>query len=133
MVTSSVEEYLEAIYFLEEERISTSTMEIAKRVGVSPPSVTEMLRRLADRGYIRYEPYRGVVLTDQGRRVGRRVTRKHRILECFLHDILSIRKDRAHRQACEMEHALSDEAEDRLHKIMKYPDRCPDGKVIPTT
>jgi len=133
MVTSSIEEYLEAIYFLEEERISTTTMEIAKRVGVSPPSVTEMLRRLADRGYIRYEPYRGVILTEEGRRVGKRVIRKHRILECFLHYVLSIRKDRAHRQACEMEHSLSDEAEDRLRKIMKYPGRCPDGKVIPTT
>ncbi len=130
-MSSSIEEYLQAIYTLEEEQKPATTTEIAKRLGFAPPSVTEMLTRLAEQGYVLYEPYKGVTLTDEGRRLARRVTRKHRILERFLHDILKIRKDRAHRQACEMEHALSDEAENGLCKMLRYPDTCPEGKPIP--
>jgi len=128
---SSIEEYLQAIYNLEEEQKPATTTEIAKRLGFAPPSVTEMLTRLAKEGYVTYEPYKGVTLTNEGRRLGGKITRKHRILERFLHDILKIRKDRAHAQACEMEHLLSDEAENGLCKMLHYPEKCPDGKPIP--
>jgi len=131
MPTSNIEEYLETLYSLEEEGRQATTTEIARRLGFSPPSVTEMLTRLAREGYILYEPYRGATLTDEGRRLARKITRKHRILERFLHDILKIRKERAHTQACAMEHALSDEAENGLCKMLHYPDTCPDGKPIP--
>jgi len=130
-MSSSIQEYLQAIYNLEEEGKPATTTEIAKRLGFAPPSVTEMLTRLAKEGYVTYEPYKGVTLTDEGRRLGRRVTRKHRILERFLHSVLKIREDRAHRQACEMEHVLSDEAENGLCRMLRYPDKCPDGKPIP--
>ena len=131
MSTSNVEEYLQTLYTLEEEGKPATTTEVARRLGFAPPSVTEMLTRLAKEGYVLYEPYRGVTLTDEGRRLARKITRKHRILERFLHDILRIRKDKAHTEACEMEHALSDEAENGLCKMLRYPDTCPDGKLIP--
>lgn len=131
MATSNIQEYLQALYSLEEEGKEATTTEIAKRLGFAASSVTEMLKRLDEQGYIRYEPYKGATLTDQGRKLGRKVTRKHRILERFLHDILSIRRDRVHKQACEMEHVLSDEAENGLCKMLNYPDTCPDGKPIP--
>jgi len=122
---------LQAIYGLEEEQKPATTTEIAKRLGFAPPSVTERLTRLAKDGYVTYEPYKGVTLTDEGRRFAGRIARKHRILERFLHDVLKIRRDRAHTQACEMEHVLSDEAENGLCKMLRYPDKCPDGKPIP--
>jgi DtxR family Mn-dependent transcriptional regulator len=131
MTTSNIEEYLETLYALEEDDKAATTNEIAKRLGFAAPSVTEMLKRLAKEGYVRYEAYKGVTLTDKGRLVARKITRKHRILERFLHDILSIRKDSAHKQACEMEHTLSDEVEKGLWKLLRYPHKCPDGKPIP--
>jgi DtxR family Mn-dependent transcriptional regulator len=131
MSSSNVEEYLESIYGLEEEHKPATTTEIAKRLGFSAPSVTEMLQRLAQEGYVLYEPYKGVTLTNDGRRVAKKITRKHRLLEHFLHNLLNIRKNSVHQQACEMEHALSDEAENNLCKMLGHPDTCPDGKPIP--
>jgi len=131
MSTSSIQEYLQAIYTMEEEGKPATTNEIAKLLGFSAPSVTEMLKRLAEQGYVRYEPYQGVALTDKGRSVAKKITRKHRVLERFLHDVLNIRKESIHKQACEMEHVLSDEAENGLCKLLRYPDECPDGKPIP--
>jgi len=131
MSTSNIEEYLQTLYTLEEEQKTATTTEIAKRLGFAAPSVTEMLKRLARQGYVRYEPYKGATLTDQGRRIARKIARKHRILEVFLHDILRIRKGRAHTQACGMEHVLSDEAGNSLCRMLRFPDKCPDGKPIP--
>jgi len=131
MSSSSIEEYLQTLYTLEEEGKPATTTEVAKRLRFAAPSVTEMLKRLAKQGYIRYEPYKGATLTDQGRRIASKITRKHRILEVFLHDILKIRKDRAHTQACGMEHVISDEAGNGLCRMLRFPDKCPDGKPIP--
>ena len=122
---------METLYGLEEERKPASTNEVAKRLGISAPSVTEMLKRLDEEGYVRHEPYKGVILTEKGRLLASKVKRKHRILERFLHDILNLRKDRAHKQACEMEHTLSDEVEKGLWRILGHPKKCPDGKPIP--
>ena len=131
MSSSNVEEYLETIHGLEEEHKPATTSEIAKRLKISAPSVTEMLQRLAQDGYVLYEPYKGVTLTDDGRRLAKKITRKHRLLEHFLHSLLGIRTSHAHQQACEMEHALSDEAENSLCKMLGHPETCPDGKPIP--
>jgi DtxR family Mn-dependent transcriptional regulator len=132
MSSKSIEDYLKAIYILSRNGKSTSTTEIAKHFEIAPASVTEMLKKLAKRGYVRYSPYRGAHLTPKGIQVAEKVTRKHRLLERFLHDILRIGKDRVHSEACEMEHALSDEAEESLCRFLHHPDRCPDDdKIIP--
>jgi DtxR family transcriptional regulator, Mn-dependent transcriptional regulator len=133
MAEENREEYLEAIYGLLEDGKDASTSEIAAAVGVKAGSVSEMLKKLHGEGYIRHRPYRGVELTDSGLRVASAVKRKHRLLERFLYDVLKIRKDRVHEEACRMEHSLSDEAANALDKLMKHPKECPDDhKPIPS-
>jgi DtxR family Mn-dependent transcriptional regulator len=91
-----------------------------------------MLKKLAEKGYIEYSPYHGTTLTSDGRRIAEKMARKHRLLERFLHDVLKIDNKKVHKEACEMEHALSDDAEESLCRFLRHPDRCPDdGKIIP--
>jgi DtxR family Mn-dependent transcriptional regulator len=131
-MSNSTEEYLEAIYNLTINGQTATTSAISKRLNIAPASVTEMLRKLADEKYLEYSPYQGVNLSPKGLGIGERITRKHRLLERFLHDTLKMKNDRVHDEACAMEHALSDEAERALCQALKIPDKCPDdGKLIP--
>ena len=131
-MSSSTEEYLEAIYNLTRNMEPATTSAISKRMNISPASVTQMCKKLADDGYINYSPYQGVTLTPEGLSLGEKMTRKHRLLERFLHDTLKIGNDKVHAEACAMEHTLSDEAERALCLALNYPDKCPDdGKLIP--
>ena len=130
--SKNIEEYMEALYRLTRNGNKASTSEISQRLNVAPPSVTEMLKKLEKKGYVEYSAYQGSNLTAEGLKLGEKVTRKHRLLERFLYDILHIRKDQVHAQACEMEHALSDDAEESLCRFLKHPDKCPDdGETIP--
>jgi DtxR family Mn-dependent transcriptional regulator len=127
-----IQDYLRAIMFLSHNGNYITTTEIAKYFNISPASVTEMLKKLAENGYVDYSPYHGSTLTVKGRREAKKITRKHRLLERFLFDVLHIGKDKVHTQACEMEHSLSDEAEESLCRFLEHPDTCPDGgKIIP--
>jgi DtxR family Mn-dependent transcriptional regulator len=127
-----VEEYLEALYTLTENGKIAKTTDISKHLKLKPGTVTEMLQRLSRDGYIHYEPYHGVTLTKKGLKLARKMVRKHRLLERFLTDILKVDTKRVHQQACDMEHALSDDAEDALCRLLKHPERCPDDdKFIP--
>ncbi len=131
-MSASSEEYLEALYTLTQDGKTASTTAISKRLNVAPASVTEMLRKLADSGYVNYAPYQGATLTTKGFEIAEKMTRKHRLLERFLHDVLKIGNDRVHEEACQMEHVLSDEADRALCQTLKSPDKCPDDeKVIP--
>jgi DtxR family transcriptional regulator, Mn-dependent transcriptional regulator len=132
MAQDSREEYLESIYSILEDGSEVSTTELASRLRVKPSSVTQMLKKLAGEGYILYRPYHGVSLTVKGFSAASRMKRKHRLLECFLHDTLGIGKRKVHTEACEMEHCLSDEATDAMDKFLGRPKECPDDKrVIP--
>jgi DtxR family Mn-dependent transcriptional regulator len=132
MSSKSVEDYLKALYILSRNGETVSTNEIAGHFKIAPASVTEMLQKLAKKGYVKYSPYRGAHLTKNGYQLAEKITRKHRLLERFLHDVLKIRMDKVHLQACEMEHVLSDEAEESLCRFLAHPNRCPDdGKTIP--
>jgi DtxR family transcriptional regulator, Mn-dependent transcriptional regulator len=131
-MSNSTEEYLETIYNLTQNGQVATTSAISKRMNIAPASTTEMLRRLADEEFVNYSPYQGVTLTARGLNIGERITRKHRLLERFLHDTLKIGKDKVHAEACAMEHTLSDEAERALCHALKVPDKCPDDeKLIP--
>ncbi len=131
-MSASTEEYLEALYTLTQNGKPAGTTAISKRLGIAAPSVTEMVKKLADEGYVNYSRYEGVTLTPKGYDIARRMTRKHRLLERFLHDTLKIGHDRLHHEACEMEHALSDTTERALCQSLKSPCRCPDdNKLIP--
>ena len=90
-----------------------------------------MLKKLEKLGYINYIPYKGATLTDDGMKIAQKITRKHRILEKFLSDVLKVKQENVHAQACEMEHTLSDEAERALCAMLNNPDVCPDDNIIP--
>jgi len=131
-VNRSTEEYLKVLYELTQNGTSASTTEISKSLKITPASVTEMLKKLATEGYVKYSPYEGSSLSKKGYRVAEKVTRKHRLLEKFLYDILQIGRNLVHREACELEHSLSDQAEEALCRFLRYPDKCPDdNKIIP--
>jgi DtxR family transcriptional regulator, Mn-dependent transcriptional regulator len=128
----SIQEYLEALYTLTLNGRTAGTSEISKKLDISPSSVTEMLKKLADMGYINYSRYQGVTLSPRGFELAEKMTRKHRLLERFLHDVLRIGNDKVHQEACEMEHALSDSTERAICQTLKSPDKCPDDeKIIP--
>jgi DtxR family Mn-dependent transcriptional regulator len=132
MSSKTIEDYLKALYILSRNEKPVATTELSEHFKIAPASVTEMLKKLAKKGYVKYSPYRGAYLTTKGFQVAEKTARKHRLLERFLHDVLGIGKNRVHMQACEMEHSLSDEAEESLCRFLKHPDTCPDdGKVIP--
>jgi DtxR family Mn-dependent transcriptional regulator len=131
-MSTSTDEYLEALYNLTPEGKPASTSAISKRLNIAPASVTEMLQKLASNEYVNYSPYQGVTLTPKGFQIAEKMTRKHRLLERFLHDVLKIGKDKVHKEACDMEHALSDETARAMCQTLKSPDKCPDdGQVIP--
>ncbi len=131
MSSDITEQYLKTIYRLTEDGGEATTSDIASELGVAPSSVTEMLHKLSASGYVRHEPYRSVKLRPKGRRIAAKVTRKHRLLERFLTDFVGIRGASTHEQACKMEHALTDEAEHSLCRMMHHPRECPDGRRIP--
>ena len=132
MASEITEQYLKVIYNLTEEGGSAKTTEIAQTLGVAPASVTQMIHKLTKQGYVRHEPYHGTMLSPKGRRIAKRIARRHRLLERFLNDMVGVRVDAGgHDQACKMEHALSEEAEEALCKMMNHPLRCPHGKLIP--
>jgi len=113
--SENVEEYLETIYRITEKGGRPTTTAIAGELGVSAPSVSEMLRKLDDRGYLRYAPYGGTVLTAKGKEIGKIVLRKHRLMERFL-IALGIAKNKVHNEACRLEHAVSRDLEKAIKK-----------------
>lgn len=130
--TNSMQNYLKAIAALSTSGNPVGTTEISRYFQIAPASVTEMLKKLSKNGYVNYSSYHGSTLTPKGMQEAQKITRKHRLLEKFLFDVLHISKDQVHNQACEMEHSLSDDAEESLCRLLKHPDRCPDdGKAIP--
>jgi DtxR family transcriptional regulator, Mn-dependent transcriptional regulator len=130
-LSSNIEEYLEAIYKISQNGECVKTSKISKDLGITPASVSEMIKKLDKLDYVDYSQYKGVKLTEEGLKVAKRITRKHRLLERFLHDVLKLKDHFLHDQACEMEHSLSDEAERALCQVLEHPDKCPGDSVIP--
>lgn len=130
-LSENIEEYLEVLYKYGNKKDHVSTTKISKMLGIAPGSVTQMLKKLENLGYINYVPYQGANLSDDGFKIAQKITRKHRILEKFLTDVLNVKPDNVHIQACDMEHSLSDEAERAMCHILEHPDICPDDKLIP--
>ncbi len=118
--TESIEEYLETLSRLAEKREKLTTTNIAREMGVSPASVSEMLRKLSREGYVRHEPYREIALTKKGMSLGKRTLRKHRVLERFLGS-MGFSRNRIHDEACKLEHYVSDELEGIIKERMEPP------------
>lgn len=131
MGSERVEEYLEAIFKRQAKETPVSTSALAEDLKVSLPAVTDMIRRLQDNGFIEYEPNKGVSLTGEGRQKAVSIVRRHRLWERFLTDILGLKWDKAHEEACRLEHATSAETEERLASLIGDTDTCPHGHPIP--
>ena len=131
-LSGPVEDYLKAIYDLERVGDPATTNDIAVRLAISPASVSGMVRRLADQGLITHEPYRGVRLTPGGRHAALRTLRRHRILECYLTEVLGYPWDRVHEEAERLEHAASEELIERMAAALGDPVQDPHGAPIPT-
>jgi len=131
-LTAPVEDYLKAIYALERGGGPAATNDIASRLSIAPASVSGMVRRLADQGLVAHEPYRGVKLTRAGRVNALRLLRRHRILECYLTEVLGYPWDSVHAEAERLEHAASDELIERMAAALGHPTVDPHGAPIPT-
>jgi DtxR family transcriptional regulator, Mn-dependent transcriptional regulator len=130
--TEAVEDYAKAIFALERrDGGPVGTSALAERLGVSPGTVTAMLKRLTELGLAAYEPYRGVTLTSAGERVALEVIRHHRLLESYLADALGMPWDKVHDEAEVLEHYISEELEERIAAALGDPEFDPHGDPIP--
>jgi DtxR family transcriptional regulator, Mn-dependent transcriptional regulator len=130
-LTDAMQDYVKEIYKLRLEGKRATTSAIAERMGVRPPSVTAMVKRLSALGLAEHAPYRGVELTPAGERVALEVIRHHRLLELYLAQALGLSLDEVHSEADRLEHALSEELEARIDRSLGYPTHDPHGDPIP--
>jgi DtxR family Mn-dependent transcriptional regulator len=130
-LTVAVQDYLKAIYALESAGQRVTTSALAGRMRVAAPSATAMTKRLAELGLVERAPYRGVALTETGRRAALEVLRHHRLLERYLADRLGLSLDEVHAEAELLEHALSEELEAKIDAELGYPTHDPHGDPIP--
>jgi DtxR family transcriptional regulator, Mn-dependent transcriptional regulator len=131
--TPAVEDYAKAIYALERrDGEAVTTNALADRLGVTAASASGMVKRLGELGLVEHEPYRGVSLTDDGRRVALEVMRHHRLLELYLVQTLGVPWDRVHQEAEVLEHVLSEELEELIAAKLGDPTHDPHGDPIPT-
>jgi DtxR family Mn-dependent transcriptional regulator len=130
-LTDAMQDYVKEIYKLRLEGKRATTSAIAERMGVRPPSVTAMVKRLSALGLAEHAPYRGVELTPAGERVALEIIRHHRLLELYLTQALGLSLDEVHSEADRLEHALSEELEARIDRSLGYPTHDPHGDPIP--
>ena len=131
-VSSKAEEYLEAIYRLEKKTGFAKTMDLARQLRVVPGSVTNTIESLERRGLVKHEPYKGVKLTEKGRKLALNVLRRHRLAERLLTEVLHLDWSRAHGAACKLEHAIAEDIVKPLEKALGHPKTCPHGNPILT-
>ena len=131
-LSEAIENYAKAIYALARRGDGTvTTNALAERVGVSAGSVSSMVKKLAERGLAEHEPYRGVQLTAEGRRVALSVLRHHRLLELYLAEHLGVPWDRVHEEAEALEHVISEDLAARIAAKLGHPTHDPHGDPIP--
>lgn len=131
-LTAPVEDYLKAIYDIQQGGEAATTNALAERLELAPASVSGMIRRLAAQGLLEHEPYRGARLTAAGRIAALRTLRRHRILESYLATVLGVPWDDVHAEAEQLEHAASDTLIDRMAHALGDPLFDPHGAPIPT-
>src|SRR5689334_13417297 len=141
MSSVTVENYLKAIYQLQEEGQggaaageppAVSTSALAERLGLAPATVTSMIQRLGQVDLAVYIPYQGVRLTLEGEKMALRVIRRHRLLELYLAEKLGLRWDQVHEEAEQLEHHISTTLEERIAATLGDPQVDPHGHPIPS-
>jgi DtxR family transcriptional regulator, Mn-dependent transcriptional regulator len=130
-LTDAIQDYVKEIYKVESAGSRVTTSALAARLGVSPPSATAMLKKLASLGLVKHERYHGARLTRKGEKVALEVIRHHRLLEQYLSQTLGLPIDALHDEADRLEHALSEELEAHIDRTLGYPTHDPHGDPIP--
>ena len=130
-LSDAIQDYLKEIYKLGEDGGRVTVTALARALGVSPASASEMVKKLAALELLEHAPYRGVRLTAAGERIAVEVIRHHRLLELYLAETLGLHVDDVHAEADRLEHALSEELEERIDRALGYPTRDPHGEAIP--
>ena len=131
-ISAVIEEYLECIYRIQEKSGVARTGDIVKSLGVVPGTVTNTVEWLEKESLVTHKPYKGVKLTEKGRKIALQVIRIHRLSERLLTDILHMEWDKVHDAACKLEHDITDEMIKPLEKTLGHPKTCPHGNPIPT-
>jgi DtxR family Mn-dependent transcriptional regulator len=130
--TRSQQDYLKALYLLRGDQRPVPTRELAQRLGISSPSVSEMVARLTAQGLVEHDRYRGQQLTKEGRKVALELVRHHRLLEMFLVEVLGYAWDEVHEEAERLEHVISERMEARIFELLGRPELDPHGQAIPS-
>src|SRR5712664_4559696 len=130
--TRSQQDYLKALNLLRGDQRPVPTRELAQRLGISSPSVSEMVARLTAQGLVEHDRYRGQQLTREGRRVALELVRHHRLLEMFLVQVLGYSWDEVHEEAERLEHVISERMEQRIFELLGRPELDPHGHAIPS-
>jgi len=130
--TRAQEDYLKALYLLGGNERPVPTRDLAQRLGISSPSVSEMVTRLSAQGLVEHDRYRGQQLTREGRKVALELVRHHRLLEMFLVRVLGYTWDEVHDEAERLEHFISERMEQRIFELLGRPELDPHGHAIPT-
>jgi len=131
-ITAAMEDYLKVIYLLSEDGQRVTTQAIAERLNVAAPSVTGMVKRLAELKLVEHERYRSLALTPTGRKAALEIVRHHRLLELYLAEHLGVPWDRVHEEAEALEHVLSEYLESRIADKLGNPKYDPHGDPIPS-
>jgi DtxR family Mn-dependent transcriptional regulator len=132
-LTPQAEEYLEAIFKIEQTAQGASTSAIANELGIAQATVSGMLHRLRERGLLDYEPYGKITLTAKGRGEAAAIIRRHRLSERLLTDLLGMPWETAHEQACLLEHAITDEIAAAIERKLGEVRTCPHGNPVDAT
>ncbi len=131
MSTTVKENYLKALYFLDEQEGQINLTELSKQLGVSKPTANNMVKKLEEYGWVNYQKYKPVILTEEGRRTAAMIIRKHRLTEMFLHRVMGFGWEEVHEIAEQMEHIQSDKLFARMDEMLDYPRVDPHGSPIP--
>ncbi|OLS03161.1 metal-dependent transcriptional regulator [Tissierella creatinophila] len=129
-MTGNREDYIKAIYELGGEKNRIGTKSIAKSLNISPPSVSEMIKKLVEEGYVEYKLYKGVKLTEKGAKEALRIKKRHLLWEVFLVEKLGYSWEDVHEEAEVLEHITSPKLEELLEKYLDYPKVCPHGTPL---
>jgi len=132
MASEHIENYLKNIYKIQASEGKVSTSSLSERLQISPASVSEMIKKLADEGSLTHTPYKGVELTESGKRTALKIVRKHRLWEMFLVEVLHFGWDEIDEEAEKFEHIMSEKMEDKIDEVLGFPTVDPHGDPIPT-
>ncbi len=132
MASEQIEDYLKNIYKIQVTEGKASTTSLSEKLQISPASVSEMIKKLADEGSLTHTPYKGVELTESGKRAALKIVRKHRLWEMFLAEVLHFRWDEIDEEAERFEHIMSEKMEDKIDEVLGFPTVDPHGDPIPT-